>query len=71
MMRPWRVLNTNGRALAVACVINMWCAVYMAVEGSWMCVFSVVMAAFCGMMTYSKRYQHQDAQDINSSRDCD
>jgi len=27
------------------------------------------MAAFCGIMTYDKRYQHQDAKDINDGRE--
>jgi hypothetical protein len=67
MIRPWRVLNNGGRILAVACVINMWIAILLAHRGEWSSIFSVVMAAFCGMMTYNKRYQYKDADDINRS----
>jgi hypothetical protein len=69
MIRPWVHLNTRGRVLAIACVTNIWCAVYLAYEGEWMCLFSAFMAAFCGIMTYSRKYQHQDAKDINEGRE--
>lgn len=68
MIKPWRYLNTRGKVLAIACVTNIWVAVYMAYEGEWMSIFSGVMAAFCGMMTYFTKYQHQDATDINESK---
>mgnify|MGYP003344153500 CR=1 FL=1 len=67
MMVPWKYLNSKGRLLIVACIINMICAITMAREGSWLSVYSVAMAAFCGLMTYSKRYQIQDADDINGT----
>jgi len=69
MIRPWRYLNTNGKVLVVACITNVWCAVYLAHSGEWMCIFSACMAGFCGMMTYNKKYQHQDAKDINEGRE--
>lgn len=68
MVKPWRHLNTRGKVLVVACVTNVWVAVYLATEGEWMCLFSACMAAFCGIMTYDRRYQHQDAKDINEGR---
>lgn len=69
MISPWRNLNTRGKTLSIACVVNMWVAVYLATEGAWLCLFSGLMAAFCGIMTYDKRYQHQDAKDINDGRE--
>ena len=68
-MKPWRVLNTKGKLLAVACCINMWVAVVLATDGKWSCVFSVVVAMICGICTYSKKYQHQTAEDINEGRE--
>lgn len=68
MIRPWRCLNFNGKILAVACIMNVWCAVYLASRGEWSCLFSVTMAAFCGIATYKRKYQHQDAKDINEER---
>ena len=67
MIMPWGYLNTSGRLLTMACIINIICAVIMAKSGSWLSVYSIVMAAFCGLMTYSKRYQIQDADDINGT----
>ena len=64
-MVPWRYLNVHGKCLIVACLLNMWIAVVLAMDGHWSSVFSVVVAAFCGLLTYRKRYQHQDADDIN------
>lgn len=64
-MAPWRDLNTKGKMLFVACLLNMYAAGVTAWAGSWFCVFSVLMAAFCGIMTYSKKYQIQTAEDIN------
>lgn len=67
-MKPWRTLNQKGKFLVVCCVINMIVAVTLARAGDWTCLFSVSVAAFCGVSTYSKRYQYQDAQDINEKQ---
>lgn len=67
-MAPWRNLNFLGKAFALACILNIICAVVSAKEGSYWAIFSTVMAAYCGLMTYNKRYQYQDARDINDGR---
>lgn len=68
-MAPWRNLNIQGRCLVVACLLNAWVAVVLAIAGQWSSIFSIFVAAFCGMLTYKKRYRHQDARDINEGRD--
>lgn len=68
-MKPWHMLNTKGKALVVCCCFNMWVAVVLAMEGEWSCLFSVAVAMICGVSTYSKKYQHQDAKDINDGRE--
>lgn len=62
---PWYRLNTKGKFLYVACLLNIYSAGVTAWNGSWFCVFSVIMAAFCGMMTFQERYRHLTAQEIN------
>ena len=69
MIAPWRILNFKGRMMVLACVINLIIAVILAKEGSYVAVFSIVMAAWCGMWTYHAHYQHQDARDINHGRE--
>lgn len=49
----------------VGCIINLIVAVFLAKEGSYFAIFSIVMAAWCGMWTYHAHYQHRDAKDIN------
>jgi len=49
-------------------VVNIACAVTLAFGGSSMAVFSIIMAAYCGMITFQPRYQYQDANDINEKR---
>jgi hypothetical protein len=68
-MAPWRNLNTRGKVLVVACLFNMWVAVVLALDGLWESTFSVLVAAICGILTFKKRYQHQDAKDINEGRE--
>ena len=67
-MSPWRNLNFKGKVMAIGCVLNAIAAVTLATQGSWLSVFSIVMAAWCGMWTYHPHYQHQDAKDINDGR---
>jgi hypothetical protein len=68
-MKPWCVLNLKGKILVVACCLNLLVAVVLATEGKWSCIFSFIVAMFCGVCTYDKQYQHQDAKDINDGRE--
>lgn len=68
MIAPWKNLNFKGHLLTIGCIINLVVAIILAKEGSYMAVFSIVMAAWCGLWTYSPHYQHQDAKDINDGR---
>lgn len=68
-MSPWANLNTRGKLLAVCCIVNVVCAIMLAKMGSYTSVMSVTVAAFCGLSTYRKRNQHQDARDINHERE--
>ncbi len=67
-MAPWRTLNSRGKLLTICCIINVIVAIQLARVGSYMCIFSILMAAFCGMCTYSPRSQYMDADDINKTR---
>ena len=55
--------------LTVCCVINTIFAIYFASNGSYYALFSIFMAAWCGIWTYHPKYQHQDAKDINDGRE--
>tara|TARA_B100000575_G_C22706245_1_gene426342 strand:- start:40 stop:249 length:210 start_codon:yes stop_codon:yes gene_type:complete len=67
-MAPWKNLNFKGKILSISCILNVIASVILAVEGLWLALFSIVMAAWCGMWTYHSQYQHQDAKDINDGR---
>ena len=71
MIAPWKNTNFKGKVLVIACVINLIVAVTLAKEGSYVAIFSIMMAAWCGLWTYHPHYQHQDAEDINQGRDSD
>lgn len=62
-MKPWRELNFTGRLLLLCCLMNVWCAVVFAMEGSWYSIFSGAMAAYCGMSTYHSKYQKNETND--------
>tara|TARA_B100001093_G_C26782635_1_gene995301 strand:- start:521 stop:742 length:222 start_codon:yes stop_codon:yes gene_type:complete len=66
MIAPWNGLNARGKILATCCLINLMVAIYVAVSGSYMSLFSIAVAMFCGMSTYSPRSQYVDAADINN-----
>ncbi len=68
-MLPWRDLNFQGRILLIACIINVIMAVFFASKGDSFAIFSIIMAAWCGIFTYHPKYQHQDAKDINEGRE--
>ncbi len=44
-------------------------AVFFASKGDSFAIFSIIMAAWCGIFTYHPKYQHQDAKDINEGRE--
>ena len=67
-MAHWSALNLKGKILAVACCFNLWVAFVIAMKGDWSCVVSFVVAMFCGLSTYNKRYQHIDANEINETK---
>lgn len=67
MINKWSNLNTSGRVLFVACVINLWVAITLAWAGNTMCLFSAFMAAFCGLCSYNKKYQQTCSEDINDT----
>lgn len=67
-MSSWSNLNTRGRAMYIGCILNIIAALILANGGSYLAIFSIVMAAWCGMWTYHKHYQFQDAKDINDER---
>ncbi len=68
-MAPWRNLNFQGRMLVIACIINVILAIILTRQGSMIAVFSMAMAAWCGLWTYHPHYQHKDAKDINDGRE--
>ena len=68
-MAPWRNLNLMGRVLVIACILNVICAVILLRANDYMCIFSTIMAAVCGLSTYQKKYQTQTAEDINERRE--
>ena len=69
MIAPWRNLNSKGKMLTGAAIINLIVAVYIGVQGSMIAIFSVLVAAWCGSWTYHGNYQHKDAKDINEGRE--
>ena len=68
MIAPWKSVNNKGKLLIVGCAINVLVAVMLARSGSYMAIFSIVMAAWCGIWSYHPHYQQQDAKDINDGR---
>lgn len=67
-MVSWNKLNLKGQIMVIGCIINVIIAVILAREGSYMAIFSIVMAAWCGIWTYHPHYQYKDAKDINDGR---
>lgn len=65
MINRWSDLNLGGRVLFVACLINLWIAIVLAHAGSWSCIFSAFMAAFCGLSSYNSKYKITRSEDIN------
>ena len=58
-MRSWSALNTRGRILYVCCIINLTVAVIHILNMDFFWIFSSIMAMFCGLMTYSARYDRK------------
>lgn len=69
MIAPWNTLNFRGKTLAICCFINLAVAIFVAMSGSYMSIFSIAVAMFCGMSTHSHRSQYIDATDINNRFD--
>lgn len=54
-MRPWRSLNTRGRILLICCIINVYVSVVYALDSNNLWLFSIFMALYCGLSTYSPK----------------
>ena len=54
-MKAWRYLNGRGRLLIILCIMNVFLAVFAALRKDVSCFFSLSVAAFCGIATYSNR----------------
>lgn len=54
-MRPWRDCNTLGKCMIVCSVINIFAAVKLALVPNYLCFFSLFMAAYCGLFTYTAK----------------
>ena len=67
-MARWSSLNSTGKWLWIGCIINLTIAIILATGGSAMALFSMVVAAYCGMVTFHPKYQYQDANDINNDK---
>jgi hypothetical protein len=57
-MRPWNNLNSRGKFLLLACLVNFLLAVFFAVNGSQLSILSILCAMLCGIGTYSDKYKH-------------
>lgn len=67
-MKSWMDLNLGGRLLYVGCLVNMFCAISLAFDGSYFAIFSVTMAMFCGLSTHLKKYQKYTFEQNESER---
>lgn len=54
-MRPWRYLNIRGKILCLCCVLNIYFAILLALEGSYQCIVSYTIALICGLYTYDSK----------------
>lgn len=68
-MKPWRLLNFQGRLLLICCIINMIVAIILLNAGRWECIYATIWAGLCGCMTYLPKYKYMDAKDINDGRE--
>lgn len=59
-MRRWSKLNSIGKLLWICCVLNVYVAFVLAMQGEYSSIFSIVIAAFCGLSTYRKKYDRQE-----------
>ena len=60
-MRPWNDCNTLGKCMIICSIINVIVAIKLAMLPSYFSIFSVIMASYCGVMTYSKKCTKNDA----------
>lgn len=59
-MRRWSQLNSVGKLLWICCVINVYVAAVLAMDGHSSAILSIIVAAFCGLSTYNKKYDKQE-----------
>lgn len=59
-MRSWKDCNTLGKCMIICSVINVIVAIQLATIPSYFSIFSIIMGAYCGMMTYSKKCTKDD-----------
>lgn len=59
-MRPWRDCNTLGKFMIICSIINVIVAIQLATIPSYFSIFSIIMGAYCGMITYSKKCTKHD-----------
>jgi hypothetical protein len=67
-MISWHRANFLGKLMIVGCLLNVFMSILLASAGEMSAIFSMIVAALCGLCTYNPRYQHQDAKDINEGR---
>jgi hypothetical protein len=65
-MVPWKNLNLKGKILVACVFMNMYVSIIYATTGSYVALFPALIAMYCGISTYNKRYQYQDAENINN-----
>ena len=55
MMQPWFTLNARGKLLYCLALLNLGIGALMVAEGSLICIFSALVAMFCGLGTFDPR----------------
>lgn len=58
-MRSWSKLNDKGRLLLICCVVNTWVSLVFVLDGNVVCIFSILIAMFCGLSTYNSKYDRK------------
>ena len=59
-MRPWRDCTILGKCMIVCSIVNVIISIQLALIPSYQAIFSALMAAYCGLMTYSKKCTKHD-----------
>lgn len=58
-MRRWSQLNSIGKLLWICCVLNVYISAVLAMDGETGAIYSILIAAFCGLSTYRTKYDRQ------------